>query len=191
MDTMGITKVLNDLLKRVSELEAKTQSCLGHKDNSNLNELFIGENPPPKSPKPSFNNKKKYIAWVKDIVNNTYKYIAKGWLSTGDISKLLSEAKSEYGNIEIHVAPSTCALAYRNFIGDNLLMWNLKLICDDNEVFQALADINNGSFDLKNRKYWINSNESIDIVINKSVEKGFSYIASNNEIVGYFEHAGI
>lgn len=150
----------------------------GFKDNSNLADVFKKQKLPE-------------INFDKDIINNTYKYIAKGWLSTGDISNLLLEAKLEYDDIEIHVAPSTCALAYRNFIGDRLLIWNLKLICDDNEIFQALADINSGSFDLKNRKYWINSNESVDIVINKSVEKGFSYIVLNNEVVGYFEHAGI
>lgn len=70
-----------------------------------------------------------------------------------------------------------------------------KLICpmcnEEDEICQALADINGGAFDLKNKKFWINSNEGVDIVINKSVEKGYSYIVSNNEVVGYCEHSKI
>ena len=82
-------------------------------------------------------------------------------------------------------------LVYRNRINDNLLLSNLKLICEDKEICPTLADIYGGAFDLKHKKFWINSNESVNIVVNKSVEKGYSYIVSNNEVIGYCEHAEI
>lgn len=148
---------------------------IGTKDNSNLNEIFTkSENP---------------RIWDKNIPDNTYSYKMIGWISVSDISSLLISAKVEYGDVEIHVNPSTCALVYRNRINDNLLLSNLKLICEDDEICPTLADIYKGAFDLKHKKFWINSNESVNIVINKSVEKGYSYIVSNDEVIGYYEHA--
>lgn len=148
---------------------------VGTKDNGNLNEIFINsENPK---------------VWDKNILDIPYNYRMIGWISVRDISKLLLSVKIEYDNVEIHVNPSTCALAYRNRINDNLLLSNLKLICEDEEICPTLADIYGGAFDLKHKKFWINSNESVNIVINKSVEKGYSYIVSNNEVIGYCEHA--
>lgn len=130
------------------------------------------------------------INWSGNLPNLPNQYIYEGFTSTEWFSKMLTHLKTIYEDIEIHVNTQTCACTYINNLDFNVnILNNLKLICNDEEMFQAIACIKKGSFDLKRKKFWINDVESVDIVINKTVGDGYSYIVHGDKIVGYYEHA--